>query len=46
MRRDPQGLIAGVLTLWAGAEKIEVAEYVSEADREWLASVGNTLLQR
>ena len=46
LRRDPQGLVAGVLTLRAGHESWMVAEYVRESDREWLASVGNALLPR
>lgn len=46
LRRDPHGLMAGVLMLRAGRDSVQVAEYVSEADREWLASVGNALLRR
>ena len=46
LRRDPLGLVAGVLTLRAGRDSVEVAEFVPDAEREWLASVGNVLLRR
>lgn len=46
LRRDPHGLLPGVLTLRAGRETIPLAEYVPEAEREWLVSVGNVLLRR
>ncbi|MBV9848856.1 MAG: DUF2244 domain-containing protein [Armatimonadetes bacterium] len=46
LRRDPHGLVSGVLTLRARGESVVVAEFVPEADREWLASVGNALLRR
>ena len=45
LRRDPHGLSASVLRLRARGESIQVAEYVRESDREWLASVGNALLR-
>ena len=46
LRRDPHGLVAGILTLRQAPERIPVAEDVPEAEREWLVSVGNALLRR
>lgn len=45
LKRDPQRLTASVLTLCGGSHKIPVAEHVTEAEREWLCSVGNALLR-
>ena len=44
LRRVPPGLDAGILTLQGRGEEIEVGEFLREADREWLASAGNALL--
>ena len=44
LRRDPQGLKASTLTVRGRGEAVEIGEYLREADREWLASVGNALL--
>ncbi|MGI4792372.1 MAG: hypothetical protein ACRYFS_26395 [Janthinobacterium lividum] len=44
IRRVPPGLDAGVLTIQARGEEVEIGEFLREIDREWLASVGNTLL--
>jgi hypothetical protein len=44
-QRDPQGMTPIVLTLQGRAEAWTIAEYVSEADKEWLASAGNALLR-
>lgn len=46
LQRDPQGLSAGVLTLHGRGEERMVGENISEAEREWLASVGNALLRQ
>ena len=45
LKRDPQGLTASILTLCGGPHKLPVAEHVTEAEREWLCSVGNALLR-
>ena len=45
LKRDPQGLNASVLTLCGGPHKLSVAAHVTEAEREWLCSVGNALLR-
>lgn len=44
LRRVPPGLDAGTLTLQGRGEEIEIGEFLREADREWLASAGNALL--
>lgn len=46
LRRIPPGLNAGKLTIQGRGEEIEIGEFLREADREWLVSVGNTLLER
>ena len=46
VRRDPQGMWGSRLTLQSIGPRIEVAEYAREAEREWLASVGNALIGR
>ena len=38
------GLDAGTLTIQGRGEEIEIGEFLREADREWLASAGNALL--
>ncbi len=43
--RVPPGMDAGTLTLHTRGEPIEIGEYLREADRDWLASVGNALLR-
>ena len=45
VRRVPPGLDAGRLFIQGRGEEIEVGEFLREADREWLASVGNALLR-
>lgn len=44
LRRVPPGLDAGTLTLQGRGEEIPIGEFLREADREWLASAGNALL--
>ncbi len=44
LRRVPPGLDAGTLTIQGRGEEIEIGEFLREADREWLASAGNALL--
>ncbi len=44
IKRVPPGLDAGTLTVQARGDSFEFGEYLREADREWLASVGNALL--
>lgn len=46
LRRIPPGLDAGILVIQGRGEEMEIGEFLREADREWLASVGNALLQR
>lgn len=46
LKRDLQGLGPSTLTLQGRGVEREVAENLSEADREWLVSVGNALLRR
>ncbi len=46
LQRVPPGLDAGVLRVQGRDEEMEIGEFLREADREWLASVGNSLLQR
>ena len=46
LRRVPPGLDAGTLVVEGRGEELEVGEFLREADREWLASVGNALLKR
>lgn len=45
LERDPQGLEPSLLTVHGRGEEWTIAESVGEADREWLASVGNALLR-
>jgi len=45
LRRDPQGLKAGTLTVEGRGEAVEVGEFLREADQEWLESAGNALLR-
>ncbi len=45
LRRDPQGLKAGTLTVEGRGEAVEMGEFLREADREWLESAGNALLR-
>jgi len=45
LRRDPKGLDASALTLQGRGESIQIGEFLREADREWLLSAGNALLQ-
>lgn len=45
LRRVPPGLDAGTLYIQGRGEEREIGEGLREADREWLASVGNALLQ-
>ncbi len=44
LRRVPPGLDAGTLFIQGRGEEVEIGEGLREADREWLASVGNVLL--
>lgn len=44
LRRVPPGLDSATLTIEGRGEQIEIGEFLREADREWLASVGNALL--
>ena len=46
LRRVPPGLDAAKLLIQGRGEEVEVGEGLREADREWLASVGNALLNR
>jgi len=46
VRHDPHGMSHGTLKLVCRGEECEIAEFVSNADREWLASVGNTLVRK
>ena len=46
LERDPLDMTGSVLSIQGGDVELTVAEYVSEADREWLLSVGNALLRR
>lgn len=46
LRRVPPGLDAGRLMIQGRGEALEIGEFLRETDREWLASVGNTLLGR
>ncbi|BDI33869.1 hypothetical protein CCAX7_59200 [Capsulimonas corticalis] len=46
LRRDPQGMWGSTLALRSVGEEIEIGEFTGEAEREWLASVGNALLGR
>ncbi len=46
LERDPNGMTASMLVVQGRDGEFPVAEYVSEADREWLVSVGNALLRR
>ncbi len=45
LHRDPQGLEPSALAVQGRSVSLPVAEYVTDADREWLASVGNALLR-
>ena len=45
LRRVPPGLDSGILTVQGRGEEIVFGEYLREADREWLVSVGNALLK-
>lgn len=42
---DPQGFTQGALKLVTQGDRIGIAEHVTDADRQWLASVGNALLR-
>ena len=46
LRRVPPGLDSGTLTIQGRGEEVEIGEFLREADREWLASAGNALLNR
>ncbi len=46
LHRVPPGLDAATLVIQGRGEEVEVGEGLREADREWLASVGNALLKR
>lgn len=43
---DPEGFTHGTLTLICRGEDHEIGEFLSDSDREWLASVGNSILRR
>ena len=45
LRRIPPGLDSGILTVQGRGEEIVLGEFLREIDREWLVSVGNTLLR-
>lgn len=45
LRRVPPGLDSGVLSVQGRGEEIVFGEFLREADREWLVSVGNALLK-
>ena len=44
LRRVPPGLDSGTLTIQGRGEEIQIGEFLREADREWLVSAGNALL--
>jgi len=46
LARDPQHLVASTLSVRGQDRALVVAEYATEADREWLLSVGNVFLRR
>ncbi len=46
LARDPQRLVASTLSVRGPDRALVVAESATEADREWLLSVGNVLLRR
>ena len=46
LHRVPPGLDAGTLLIQGRGEEVEIGESLREADREWLASVGNVLLKQ
>lgn len=46
LRRVPPGLDAGILTILGRGDDIVIGEFLREADREWLTSVGNALLKQ
>lgn len=46
LARDPQRLVASTLLVRGQDRALVVAEHATEADREWLLSVGNVLLRR
>lgn len=46
LARDPQRLVASTLSVRGPGRALVVAEFATEADREWLLSVGNVLLRR
>lgn len=46
LHRVPPGLDVGTLLVQSRGEEVEIGEFLREADREWLASVGNALLNR
>ena len=45
LKRDPQGFSPSILILQTRAGERIIGEALAEADREWLASVGNALLR-
>jgi len=45
LQRDPHGLSQAKLLLVCQSEKIEIGEYLASGDREWLASVCNSMLR-
>jgi len=46
LKRDPLGMDASALTVQTRGEQWTIGEFLREADREWLVSVGNALLER
>ena len=46
LHRVPPGLDMGTLVVQGRGEEVEIGEGLREADREWLASVGNALLKQ
>jgi hypothetical protein len=45
LKRDPQGLASSILTVRGRGEEWTIGEGLSEADREWLATVATALLR-
>lgn len=43
---DPHGLTSSTLKLIAGNEEVEIGMHVTDAERDWLESVGKVLLKR
>lgn len=44
LQRDPQGMDSSTLWIEGRGERINIGEFLREAEREWLVSAGNALL--